>query len=394
MKKQLPWIVLGVACLVLAGFVAWKAAHMEPSGDAAGHADRSTADKVMQLGKKLFGVGAPAHEPDIGKSLPPRDAGPAMPPAVSANETGAVAGNVTMPMANASGFAGPEQGFAPDTSGQDRVVRWAFADTVARLLAEGYYPKGSHPQAVKRGVLLTGVKSLNLELGVRMTGLETGADDLQAARRMVYDYALAPGVQRLLYSLYASRFADALDAWAARQERVFASGKPRPLAVDETRELFRLAAAQARGLGGVLASLADMDDPAERMQAYARAMREAMEANAQFIRNLQAFEAARDAAPSVKGRIVPNAAMRRAEADMQRAGDAYQRAIVYRERAKQALIAAVRRGDAASLSEDECLYTAMWAFRRLDGRPERKASLATAASLLQDMAALLLARQS
>ncbi|MBG0775447.1 MAG: hypothetical protein H0S85_03325 [Desulfovibrionaceae bacterium] len=371
-NKKVFWLSAGaVALLALAGGLIWN--HFYGRGDSPvwervrmgeANATRVEPPRSERVPKDmlLFALNRTSPPPE-----PERPAAPAQPIEQQAPE---------VEQANGSD-QGPRE---------DRIVTWAFGDSLARLVAESYFPKGAHPEARKHGVLVLDAKRLNMHYGTRMTGLRVRSENPVAARRLVYEYVMPPTVLRMLYGMYADRFLGAVEAHAREQVRDAGAGTA-PLTDAQVAELFSLASQHAAGLAAVLETCAGLDDLQARVAAYHDAIEATLDANEHFINVLQVYEELRDAAQQQQG--VDPQQVEKARLAMEAAGKAYQQAIRHREQMRTGLIAKARPRRGPTLDEAEALYVARWTARRLSEGPSARASLTAMVEVLNDLSGRL-----
>ncbi len=252
---------------------------------------------------------------------------------------------------------------------EDSVVRLAFVDDLAAFLAGNYWPRGTHPSAVRSGISTVSVKWANLRYGGELQGMRRG-DDLARARASVLRYVLTPSMLEGLYTLYIERFTAGLEA-AADARRVGPAGKERALTPAEKKEMLQLYAAQARGLGAAINVYLADGAMRGRVEALHAAENAVNEANRAYMESAGAYDEAREAkAPGLDA----------AKTRMDKDAAVYQRAIQTRERTREDLVRAMKGGASRTAGDDTLVYVASWLNRRGTGNPE---ALRAAAAVLQ-----------
>ncbi len=282
----------------------------------------------------------------------------------------------------------PEEEAGPP---EDPVVRLSFVDDLARLTVENYFPAGSHLSAGKKGVLLLSLKTLNMRYGTKLVGLAHESLDLLPARKEIFKYVLNPTVLQLIQAMYADRFVAALQEQAAGAKRTFGKTQPRHLNEKETKEMFGLAAVQAREFGLCLESLAAMEDLAVRVETYLSSVKAALSANEDFREALNRYQELRAQAADA-GKLSPDAKrlLNTTRIEMEQVGDEYSQSLARRERLKTSLAGRIKRDSGiTTLSEGETLYAAQWVYRRLRENPDYREAVATAGLMLKDLSTTL-----
>lgn len=266
----------------------------------------------------------------------------------------------------------PEEQALEDT--EDAVVRSAFIHDLAPWLVSLYYPKNTHPEARKSGVVLADISRINQRYGTKMTGLSWSGESLEQGRATVLEYFFVPAMIESLYGLYTDRFMASI-AEAAQQTRADGS----VLTVAQVQEMYTLYARHLRSYAAALDGIVRMSGLSRSVDAWQITTDKALEANANFTAKLFDYERERDA-----GRTTEAAEARK---QMDIAGKAYQQAIIMRERARESLAESLRTSvDARRLDESSLLYLATWVKRRLDAHPNNKESLQAISLALKDLA--------
>lgn len=257
---------------------------------------------------------------------------------------------------------------------EDAVVRAAFTDDLAPWLVSLYFPKGTHPEARKSGVVLADISRINQRYGTKMTGLSWTGDSLDEGRASVLEYMFGPVMIDSLYALYADRFMNGIGTAAAAPR---ADGKF--LTDAQKEEMYSLYANQMRNYSSALDGIVRMNGLGRSVDAWQLTTDKALEANADFTAKLFAYESARDAGKSAEAA--------EARKQMDASGKAYQQAIIMRERARESLAESLRSSaNARRLDESSLIYLATWVKRRLDADPQNKESLKSISVALKDLA--------
>lgn len=261
----------------------------------------------------------------------------------------------------------------------DSIIRISFIEDLARYLAESYYPAHSGPAKGDNGVLVNGAKSLNMNYGVKMTGLVWSGDDIQKGHQSVLRYALTPTMTDALYRLYVDRFMHELQKQAKLLVRNV-EGEDRPLTRMEIKEMHHLLSQKVMATAGILRACSLMEDAMPRIEMLHTATRDALKANQAFQITLLQYQELSEAAKDTK-------AIAKARAGMDASGKAYQQAIIQRERSRESLANALRKYKWAPLQDDNTnVYIAQWVYRRVEDNPKVFPALMTLHEKLLDLA--------
>lgn len=243
--------------------------------------------------------------------------------------------------------------------GQDSVIGALFVRSLAKFLVESYWPAGSHPMARERGISTAGVKWLNHRYGAQLHGFAADPDNPVAARQRVLRYAFMPSMLRALYELYGERFYETLHAEAGALKR---GPENLPLTSAQKAELFALYADMAGNLAKTVRAYVNAPRIRPLVASFAEAEQEASAAFADYIENLENADVA----------IRPEKSR------------AYQIALKRREKAEEALVAALRQeGGGQGFDADSLVYIAQWLYRRGE---DSAAALSVLAGILEDCA--------
>lgn len=257
----------------------------------------------------------------------------------------------------------------------DSIIRLPFVRDVARYLVHNYYPKGTHPSAVERGILLATAKDYNMLYGIDMTGLSWSGDDLQKGRQSVLHYAFTPTMLDALYRLYRDRFLDEIQRQATQLRRI-----DRPLAQWEIREMYALTAKQVRGIAGVFRACKRLKGAMPRVAAWQEASQAVFAANARFQEALHAYQEMEEH-QTVAGEMAS------ARRTMDSAGKAYRQSIIQRERVRESLAENLRKYKwVKNLDDSSALYIASWVHRRTQHLPAALDASYAAHTALLDLA--------
>ena len=256
----------------------------------------------------------------------------------------------------------------------DSVVRPAFIQDGAKLLVEGYFPKGTHPDARERGLIAIGPKSANQHFGIEMTGIAWAGDDILQGRRAVLQHVLTPAVMEALFGLYADDFVASMQELAEKR-----TIDGRTLQQWEVREMFALYGQRVRGVAGTLRATSNMEGAMARVQALHSAGQKALQANGDFLSALHTYQELQEANASEDQ-------VEQARAVMDAASSAYNQAIAQRERVREGLGNALRRYKwVKEIPEPEAIYVAKWVYRRTQHIPDTLPKVFKAHELLLEL---------
>lgn len=233
-------------------------------------------------------------------------------------------------------------------SARDSVLGPALVDDLAGFLADNYWPAGTHPMAVNKGISTAGLKWANMRYGAQLHGFTVDHTDPHAARARVLQYVYMPSMIRSLYRLYEDRFFTVLEnagleRASGAQGGAFSNG--------QLADMFATYAAMASGFSGCMDAYRNTPGIQALVAAYADASDAANNAYKVFMDN--------------EGRAGGEDAARR-----------YQGAIMRREQQRERLAAALRRGgNTRPLDADSLVYAALWLHRRGDGKNAAVAAL-------------------
>lgn len=238
---------------------------------------------------------------------------------------------------------------------EDKLVRLTFVDSLARYLAESYWPRGMHPHAQAHGISTMSLKWANAHYGLGLEGFSTPHDGPQG-RAGVLNYVLMPSMINALSRTYMPAFLDALKEHGQAQIRG-GQGEERPLTGKELAEMYGIYALKASSLASTIRAYLKDESIALLTAAYLEAEKAAHEASGDFF-----------------GHDQPSPAVEKA----------YQTAVVKREQAKSTLASAIRRNaDTRGLDEDSLVFVACWLQRR---PPAAHPALTSLAAVLTDAA--------
>lgn len=255
---------------------------------------------------------------------------------------------------------------------EDSMVPWGFVSDVSDFLVSHYHPAGTRRNPTGKAVFTLGYKQLNMRYGLEVSYFGHDSEEVQGARRQIFDYVFRPGMLTALHTLYAEMFVQDLALKAGQAEREFAlpdgSYETRLLNEGEVREFLGMVAGFLREGGRVLSVMAANERVLAMLPEYERASQRVNMAYAEFN------------------------SMRESDSQGQvKAGEAIKKAIQGREALRQTVIGAVRR-DAGrlSMSDDAIFYLVQWGTRRVADGEGRVQSLSVAGKLLDDVANRLL----
>ena len=253
-------------------------------------------------------------------------------------------------------------------------VQATFVDDLAVFLVQNYWPKGTHPSAVRRGISTVSMKWANLRYGAEGRGLTLSREDPARGRMAILRYAMKPGILQVLYAADAHRLIDAM-AEAADRRIVKLRNTERPLTPSEKSELYAIYAAQARALAAAIATYAADAGMPSRVLALDKAEQAVYEANTAYIESMAAYEEAKDA---------KDARAAAAQQRMEQAATAYQESIQTRVAIRTDLESAMgQKAEARSLGGDTLVYCAQWLYRRGAGQED---VFQAASGILADLA--------
>ena len=347
-----------------------------PVGQASAVADAlAAAERTVTPGAPL-----PAEAPVMEPPVAVQNTGvPVPPPGAPMNEN--LGGDDTstagmlMPPVVETAVEGSSPQASPRVSGrEDGVVRMMFVDDLAAFLVRNYWPRGTHPSAVRTGISTVSVQWANLRYGAEMSGIQGGDGSPVQARASVLRYVLNPATINSIYALYADRFVVSLQARAGTRT-VESSGRKRLLTGAEKKEMLTLYAAYARSLGNALKRYtADQSMPA-KVRAYKKAAESVDAARRAYLERVDAYETLQHGGGRQQAA--------RARSAVELAAGVYQESIRKREEAKRTLITAMG-GDKDS--DESLVYIASWAERR---GAEKSAALAACGDVALNMATRL-----
>lgn len=245
--------------------------------------------------------------------------------------------------------------------GQDTVLSPALFDDLASFLVSNYWPAGTHPLALGRGITTADVKLANMRYGGHLQGFAVRSTDPLQERARILRYVYTPSMLRGLYGLYAERFFSALERNAKEQESDHSGAS---LSDRQRSEMFGIYKALAGDIATLVLAYSTTPGIRDMISSFTLSSTEAASAYEHFAEGMHT-----------------NAADRAERAR------AYQAAIKKRERASSDIAAALRKkGSARSLDNDSVVYVALWLYRR---GGEDSASLKALADILSDCSARL-----
>lgn len=241
--------------------------------------------------------------------------------------------------------------------GGDSVVTPAFADDLARFLADNYWPQGTHTLARSRGISTAGVKWANLRYGGQLKGFSGDKSRPERLRERVLVYAFMPSMIQGLYGLYRDYFFAALEEQALAR----ADGPQGAYFTNaQVADMFALYAGMAKDLAGCVQAYRSVPGMRNQVASYADAY---TGADSAFKRYMES--------------------MRTDGADKDDLADRYYEAVRRRENSHRGLARALRSGSGARLDDDSLVYTALWLYRR---GPDNGAALSALEDVCRDSA--------
>jgi len=334
--------------------------------------DKDTRDQWREQAAAVID-NATSGTPLAGVSGVLRDAPPPPPSVVSPyTAPGTLAGqNVQGTVASPSDMAAQGSTAAPftgaDIPGQpgprvteDSRVRPQFVESLAAYLVSRFKP------GPRGGTLSASVQSVNQRFGSKLTGLAEGDAGGRAA---LLRYAFHPTMVQGLYSLYVDRFLEAI----AREARA------RDFNAEQMHQLEMALAGRFVMLAGALEGVAATPDLDARLRQVDAAARNAVEINGQMAEAVFDYDQLRESGAS-------QSQLGTAQLRVDGLGARFRRALEEQATAQRALVSAIRRGAGQAMDDDELIFVARWADRRLKQDPQAMSAVRTSAGVLRDLA--------
>lgn len=334
--------------------------------------DKDTRDQWREQAAAVID-NATSGTPLAGVSGVLRDAPPPPPSVVSPyTAPGTLAGqNVQGTVASPSDMAAQGSTAAPftgaDIPGQpgprvteDSRVRPQFVESLAAYLVSRFRP------GPRGGTLSASVQSVNQRFGSKLTGLAEGDAGGRAA---LLRYAFHPTMVQGLYSLYVDRFLEAI----AREARA------RDFNAEQMHQLEMALAGRFVMLAGALEGVAATPDLDARLRQVDAAARNAVEINGQMAEAVFDYDQLRESGAS-------QSQLGTAQLRVDGLGARFRRALEEQATAQRALVSAIRRGAGQAMDDDELIFVARWADRRLKQDPQAMSAVRTSAGVLRDLA--------
>lgn len=253
----------------------------------------------------------------------------------------------------------------------DMVVRVAFIEDLAKWLVSNYVPSSS---TRGRGNLQVSLQAANMRYGVGMRGLYWLGEDLPKGRSEALRYVFTPSMLDALYRLYIDRFMEGMALAGDAPE-----GRGKPLTPAQRSDMYRQYAKRFRGLSGTLQGVAALPDLLGRAETMRAESQRVVEANNRYSELIFTQDQAREA-----GNISGSTAM---QSRIDEAASAYQKAIVKRERSREAFAKAItNNADARILDDETRVYVGLWVERRLREDKDKVDAALQAATLFLDLA--------
>ena len=354
-------VVLALLAVLLVGGAAYWLTRDKETRDhwrdqAAAVIDNATS------GTPLAGVGDVLR--DAPPPPPPSVVSPYTAPGTLAGQN--VQGTVNSPADAAmpgNGTAAGPDGFAPPTGLTPRVtedsrVRPQFVENLAAYLVSRFKP------GPRVGTLNASVQSVNQRFGSKLTGLGDGD---AGGRVALLRYAFHPTMLQGLYSLYVDRF----------MEDIAREAKVRDLNAEQTQQLYMALAGRFVMLAGALEGVAATPDLDARLRQMDAAAQNTVGINRQLAEATFEYDQLREAKAS-------QAQLNTAQLRVDGLGARFRRSLEEQAVAQRALVNAVRRGAGQTMDDDELIFVARWADRRLKQDPQAMASVQTSAGILRD----------
>lgn len=262
---------------------------------------------------------------------------------------------------------------APADAGRpdDMVVRVAFIDDLTKWLVGNYAPSGS---TKGRGNLQVSLQAANMRYGVGMRGLYWLGEDLPKGRSEALRYVFTPSMLDALYRLYIDRFMEGMALASDAPE-----GQSKPLAPAQRSDMYRQYAKRFRGLSGTLQGVAALPDLLARGEAMRTDSQRVVEANNRYSELIFTQDQAREA-----GNTTGAEAM---QPRIEEAASTYQKALVRRERTREAFARAItNNAEARTLDDETRIFVGLWVERRLREDKDKADAALQAATLFLDLA--------
>lgn len=303
-----------------------------------------------------------------------RDAPPPPPPSVVSpytapgtlagqNVQGAVGGPAdgSMPgsgLAATNGAAGPT-GMPPRVT-EDSRVRPQFVESLAAYLVSRFKP------GPRTGTLNVSVQNVNQRFGTKLTGIAEGDTGGRAA---LLRYAFHPTMLQGLYSLYVDRF----------MEDVAREARARDFTAEQTHQLYMALAGRFVMLAGALEGVAATPDLDARLRQVDAAAQSTVDINSQMAEAVFEYDQLRESGAS-------QSQLSTSQLRVDGLGARFRRSLEEQSVVQRALVNAIRRGAGQTMDDDELLFVARWADRRLKQDPQAMASVQSSAGILRDLA--------
>jgi hypothetical protein len=258
---------------------------------------------------------------------------------------------------------------APPT--EDSRVTLDFIDDLVDLAIKHYHPAHSLANPGSRGKVDLTSKMLNMHYGLSLQGLNHEGEDMSAMRKAVLAHVLSPRNLDLLFQLYGqeciARAREKLDQVRKSFPGKSDTPEENPLTTRQKQEFFHLYGQKLRDMGNIFKAIGSLDNFTKSMETHLRLRKELNAAYYTFW-NLNETKASPE--------------------DIDSAAMAIKNAILAFDRNKKALVASITtRAHPLMTRENDILYMAQWAYRRLTTQSIPRdilASLGTNLSALGD----------
>lgn len=261
-------------------------------------------------------------------------------------------------LAAANGAAAPT-GLPPRVT-EDSRVRPQFVESLAAYLVSRFKP------GPRTGTLNVSVQNVNQRFGTKLTGIAEGDTGGRAA---LLRYAFHPTMLQGLYSLYVDRF----------MEDVAREARARDFNAEQTHQLYMALAGRFVMLAGALEGVAATPDLDSRLRQVDAAAQSTVDINSQMAEAVFEYDQLRESGAA-------QSQLNTAQLRVDGLGARFRRSLEEQSAVQRALVNAIRRGAGQTMDDDELLFVARWADRRLKQDQQAMASVQSSAGILRDLA--------
>lgn len=379
-QKKSPavkYLVFGVAALLIIAGGYWLIQQFLVKGEVEIPLPKEVAKTINENLRLEDGKLGPVRiTPDEKPAAPQRQA------AGRTEQRPAAAGLLVEPGKSATELAPDEPG-APgeprrkNYSGSDAVVTLNFSNDLALYLADNFWPQGTHLAASGGPTSSASLGAAGQRYGIELIGFAStrpeGQRDYLRDRSLVLNYVYTPSMIGALTRLYADRFADRLVEAGLGQVRRH-GGREAHLTEREVAGMLHFYADYARSAGAALLAYNAQQGAAQVVQRYAAARDATFQADGRFHEARYRVEEARAQQNQRE--------LREAQQAMKTAEQEYRKSMLEQERAREGVLAFMRKGVSRRLDDQELLYIAGWAARRGEGAAPAHQAAASAADYL------------